>query len=104
PAAASASDATIALLKTRARLSPVHVKLSGAYRLQGIDAGAVARVLRDELGPQSLLWGSDWPCTNFEAFADYPRLLGAVDEWVGPEAATLALTSNPTALYWQPSP
>lgn len=100
PASASDSDPTIAMLRTRARQSPVHVKLSGAYRLQGKEAGAVARVLRDELGPQSLLWGSDWPCTNHEELADYPSLLGAVYDWVGEEAATLALTSNPANLYW----
>jgi predicted TIM-barrel fold metal-dependent hydrolase len=100
PEAASASDPTIAMLKARARGSPVHVKLSGAYRLQGRDAGEVARSLHDELGPQSLLWGSDWPCTNHEARADYPRLLAGVYEWVGADAAELALTSNPEALYW----
>ena len=103
PAAASSSDGTIAMLAARARRSPVHVKLSGAYRLAGVDARALAPLLRDELGPQSLLWGSDWPCTNHEAFADYPRLLGALDDWVGPEAAELALTRNPAALYW-PAP
>ena len=100
PAAASASDPTIAKLKARARTSPVHVKLSGAYRLHGKDAGTVARVLHDELGPQSLLWGSDWPCTNHEALANYPGLLGAVYDWVGLEAATQALINNPAALYW----
>lgn len=100
PAAACASDPTIAMLKARAQRSPVHVKLSGAYRLQGTDAGAVARLLRDELGPRTLLWGSDWPCTNHEALADYPRLLGAVYDWVGTDTAILALTSNPASLYW----
>jgi predicted TIM-barrel fold metal-dependent hydrolase len=100
PESASAADPTIATLKARARLSPVHVKLSGAYRLQGRDAGEVARTLRDELGAGSLLWGSDWPCTNHEAQADYPRLLAGVYDWVGEEAAILALTRNPEALYW----
>ena len=75
------------------------VKLGGAYRLEGEDPGAVARVLRDELGSRSLVWGSDWPCTNYEALAEYPSLLGSVYEWVGAEAAALALTSNPAALY-----
>ena len=104
PAAASASDATIAVLSARAQQAPVHVKLSGAYRLGGRDAGAVAQVLLGELGAQSLLWGSDWPCTNHEALADYPRLLAALDDWVGPEAAVQALTVNPAALYWAPPP
>jgi predicted TIM-barrel fold metal-dependent hydrolase len=100
PATASASDPTMALLRARARLSPVHVKLSGAYRLRGLDAGAVARMLHDELGPRSLLWGSDWPCTNHEEMADYPRLLEPLHDWVGPQAAVQALSSNPAALYW----
>ena len=99
PATVSASDPTIALLRARARHSPVHVKLSGAYRLQGLDAGAVARMLHDELGPESLLWGSDWPCTNHEELADYPKLLGSLYEWVGPQAATQALSTNPAAVY-----
>lgn len=100
PVAPSSTDQTIATLKTRARRSPVHVKLSGAYRLEGADAGAVARVLRDELGPQGLLWGSDWPCTNFEELVDYRRLFAAVHAWLGAEALGLALSSNPAALYW----
>ena len=99
PATVSASDPTMALLRARARLSPVHVKLSGAYRLHGLDAGVVARMLHDELGPQSLLWGSDWPCTNHEELADYPKLLGSLYEWVGPQAATQALSTNPAAVY-----
>lgn len=100
PAAASASDPTIALLKARAHFSPVRVKLSGAYRLEQQDAGAVARVLRDELGPEASFWGSDWPCTKHEDQADYPALLRAVFDWVGAEAATLALSRNPAEFYW----
>jgi predicted TIM-barrel fold metal-dependent hydrolase len=104
PEVASAADSTIAGLVARARRAPVHVKLSGAYRLEGRNAGAVAQVLLGELGPQRLLWGSDWPCTNHEALADYPRLLGALEDWVGGEAAMSALTVNPAALYWATPP
>ena len=100
PAAASAADPTIAMLRVRVGVTQVHVKLSGAYRLPGIDARALAGVLRDELGSRCLLWGSDWPCTNHEALADYSRLLAPLDEWVGTDAAVLALTQNPHALYW----
>jgi predicted TIM-barrel fold metal-dependent hydrolase len=100
PATASARDPTVLMLAARARTSAVNVKLSGAYRLHGIDAGAVARVLRDELGAACLLWGSDWPCTNHEAFADYPRLLAGLFEWIGDADAERALGANPAALYW----
>lgn len=104
PAAASAMDATIVALRERAGIAPVHVKLSGAYRLHGRDAGAVARVLHGELGESRLLWGSDWPCTNHEDQADYPRLLGALEAWVGAEAAASALGRNPARLYWNEPP
>ncbi len=50
------------------------VKVSGAYR-NGLDGDHVARacwpVLRDTLGPKHLMWGSDWPHTQFEAVANY---------------------------------
>ena len=100
PAAASHFDVTVRALQKRARRSAVHVKLSGAYRLGGPEPGAVAQVLLHELGSASLLWGSDWPCTNHEQFADYPQLWGALGEWVGPDVAQRALRSNPQALYW----
>jgi len=103
PAAASVSDPTIAGLKSRARHSPVHVKLSGAYRLERRDPKAVAQALLGELGAASLLWGSDWPCTNHEQFARYPDLLGSLGDWVGGDAAAMALGVNPEALYWASS-
>lgn len=104
PAAARASDPTVAALTSRARHGPVHVKLSGAYRLEGRDAKAVAQLLLGELGAASLLWGSDWPCTNHEQFAQYQVLAESLNEWVGPDAAAMALGANPEALYWTPLP
>jgi len=101
PGAVSAGDATVRALVARAQLAPVHIKLSGAYRLGGLDAGALARLCLAELGPQRLLWGSDWPCTNHEARADYPALRRALDDWLGDAAATTAaLVTNPNHLYW----
>ncbi len=101
PDAVSAGDATVRALATRARQAPVYVKLSGAYRLGGRDPGALARLWLGELGPQCLLWGSDWPCTNHEALADYAALRHALDDWLRDEtAATAALVDNPQRLYW----
>ena len=58
PAAVSAADATVRALARRARLGgQVHIKLSGAYRLGGLDAGALARLWLAEIGPDRLLWG-----------------------------------------------
>lgn len=101
PAAVSARDATVRALGQRAKQAPVHVKLSGAYRLGGLDAGALARLWLAELGPQALLWGSDWPCTNHETHADYPALWRALDDWLrDPAAAQAARVDNPQRLYW----
>ena len=101
PDAVSTHDATVQALVARARRAPVHVKLSGAYRLGGLNAGALARLWLAELGPQALLWGSDWPCTNHEDHADYPALWRALDDWLrDPAAAQAARVDNPQRLYW----
>lgn len=101
PGAVTARDATVQALVNRARQASVHVKLSGAYRLGGLDASALARLWLGELGPQRLLWGSDWPCTNHEAQADYPALRRALDAWLDDAAAAnAALADNPQRLYW----
>jgi predicted TIM-barrel fold metal-dependent hydrolase len=70
PLEASTSDPTLLALKKYASLAPVCVKLSGAYRLGGVHPETLTSLLLRELGPSALLWGSDWPCTNHEQFAD----------------------------------
>ncbi len=101
PDAVAAGDATVRALAERARRAAVHVKLSGAYRLGGLDAGALARLWLGELGLARLLWGSDWPCTNHEAHADYPALHQALDDWLQDSAAAeAARVDNPARLYW----
>lgn len=101
PDAVLASDATVRAVRTRAQTAVVHVKLSGGYRLNGRDAGALAQLWLGELGMHRLLWGSDWPCTNHEMLADYPALFGALRDWLQDAAALdAALVDNPTRLYW----
>jgi predicted TIM-barrel fold metal-dependent hydrolase len=102
PGKVSSGDPAIAAAVRRARQSPVHVKLSGAYRLEGRDPAALARLWLGELGVGSLLWGSDWPWTNHESAAVYPELIDTLRFWLGEECAVRALTDNPTALYWRP--
>lgn len=100
PVAARADDPTISLLRSRAP-GQVCVKLSGAYRLGGLDPRQVARTLLEELGPSALLWGSDWPCTNHEACAAYDRLLAGLAQWIGTEHLDNVLRVNPMQLYWR---
>jgi len=99
PDRVSARDATVQAVLRRHRSSPVWVTLSGAYRLAGRPAAALARLWHAELGPDHLLWGSDWPCTNHEEQADYPRLAHSLQEWL-PEADWRRVrVANPAALY-----
>lgn len=100
PNEAKATDTSIALLTQRAQHAPTYVKLSGAYRLGGVDATCLAQLWLQELGPQALLWGSDWPCTNHEHLAHYDALLAELTTWVGLAHLETVLSDNPQRLYW----
>lgn len=93
------SDPTLRLL---GRLGPgrVSVKLSGAYRLGDVDPQAIAHSLLEELGCSALLWGSDWPCTNFETWADYPNLYASLRQWLRQAHLEEVTRINPQRLYW----
>ena len=76
-------------LLAQARQGDVWIKLSGAYRLgdQGGDmAGQIAPLLLDAFGPDRLLWGSDWPHTQFESAELDDMGLGLLSRWL-PDAA-----------------
>lgn len=65
----------------------VWVKLSGAYRNgdNGIGehtAVAAAALLREALGPDRLVWGSDWPHTQFEAVTNPAAARQSLDAWI----------------------
>ena len=100
PSEANARDASVQSLTQRAQKFSTHIKLSGAYRLGKVNADELAHIWLHELGPQALLWGSDWPCTNYEQLADYPRLFSALESWVGAEHVEMVLSHNPQHLYW----
>ena len=99
PAQARARDASIQALVHRAANTPTYVKLSGAYRLGAVNAAALAHLWCQALGAQALLWGSDWPCTNYEHLANYEALFDAVHTWVGSEHMDQVLRLNPERLY-----
>ena len=100
PMAASSADPSLRTLVERSKHRPVYVKLSGAYRLGNENALSVASMLLNELGPDSLLWGSDWPCTNHEQFADFETLMLQANEWIGAEYLERVMALNPHHLYW----
>lgn len=100
PSQGSVKDPTLLALRARAKISPVYVKLSGAYRLAEVDPSRLAKLLLNELGPSALLWGSDWPCTNHEQFADFKKLMEQVHEWIPSEFLEQIMDRNPMQLYW----
>ena len=106
PEKASLRDETVVAVQRRSTGGAppnVYVKLSAAYRLKAeLNAIDLAALWLGELGPLALLWGSDWPCTNCEAHADYQKLHGALEEWLGQDAGAVeaARSANAMRLYW----
>lgn len=73
----------------------IWVKLSGSYRLGGADAAAYARALINSLGPGRLVWGSDWPFTQFEATRHFADGVAELARWCDLETqAAIATTSR----------
>lgn len=82
---------------------PVWVKLSGAYRLGGDGATLACQAaaeLMQSFGPGRLVWGSDWPHTQFETVADVPSALSGLAEWVQDETARAQILGNAAALLF----
>jgi predicted TIM-barrel fold metal-dependent hydrolase len=81
-----------------------HVKLSAPYRLtawkrEGYGAvGALARALA-ATDPQRLLWGSDWPHTQFEATQSYAKNRKFLDELVTDAAERARVLASPRELF-----
>lgn len=83
----------------------VWLKLSGSYRNGTNGVGdAIARAaippLRAAFGPDRLLWGSDWPHTQFEKATNYATARRQLDEWITDPAERAAILGpTPAALY-----
>lgn len=80
-------DPGFAALLAAGRSRRVWVKVSGAYRNgDGGDGEATALAamprLKDALGLDRLVWGSDWPHTRHESYISVERMRRCLDEWV----------------------
>jgi predicted TIM-barrel fold metal-dependent hydrolase len=60
--------------------APLFVKISGSYR-SGNRGAEYVRALLDTLGPMRLLWGSDWPFTQFEDRRRYADGVAELQTW-----------------------
>lgn len=102
-AAMGISDPGFQFLLVAGREWPIWVKLSGAYRL-GANGLALARRAAGELlrsfGSSRLVWGSDWPHTQFETAADVPSALAGLAEWMPEEAERAQVLGNSAALLF----
>ncbi len=78
------------------------VKISAPYRI-GEDSNHIAReaclLLRDSLGRDRLVWGSDWPHTQFESTQTYAKSLAAFAEIVGDPDDRSEILRNPRELF-----
>lgn len=81
------------------------LKLSASYRNGTGDTGATiaaaaAPLARAAFGPERLLWGSDWPHTQFEKVATYAAARAQLDHWIpDPGERTAILQASPAALF-----
>ncbi|WFU31322.1 amidohydrolase family protein [Bradyrhizobium brasilense] len=97
-----ASDQRLDRLLALAAGAEVWVKLSGIGRVPDEWARAATSRLLDELGPQQLLWGSEWPhVTSAHAYApSCPQTLDWLEELVpDQDARDRILGETPAALY-----
>lgn len=81
----------------------VYLKLSGPYR-NGAEGDAIARaaipLLRENLGLDHLVWGSDWPHTQFETTARYAAMRADLDAWLpDPADRKIVLADTPMTLF-----
>jgi len=71
--------------------------LSAGYRLESPEvAQACAEALLARVGPDRLLWGSDWPFAAYENAVRYEDTVARFREWV-PDAKTRRIISGETA-------
>jgi predicted TIM-barrel fold metal-dependent hydrolase len=80
----------------------VWVVMCGAYRVGPERARAATPMLLDALGPERLMWASDWPYTDtgLNRITTYPQTLRWLEEWVTDKATLQTiLVDTPAKLY-----
>jgi predicted TIM-barrel fold metal-dependent hydrolase len=101
PARGLADPAFAEVLKLGAS-GRIWVKLSAPYR-NGAQGHAFARAaypwLRDAFGLDRLMWGSDWPHTQFEATETYAVNRSFLDELIPDEAERATVLAAPRDLF-----
>jgi predicted TIM-barrel fold metal-dependent hydrolase len=94
------SDPGFRHLLAMGKTGRIWVKISGSYRNgAGLPATAIP-LLRDSIGLQHLVWGSDWPHTQFEKVTDYARARAELETWLpDPTDRKVVLLETPRKLF-----
>ncbi|WP_395831228.1 amidohydrolase family protein [Elstera sp.] len=91
------------LLRVAAQSSRICFKFSAPYRLKTGAAVHCARAILDTVPIDRILWGSDWPATQFEGCHTYQDTLAWLEEWVPrPDDRQKVLWQNPINLLGVP--
>lgn len=100
----SPGDAGFRHLLGAASSGTVWVKVSGAYRCGGDDAGReLAARLLEAYPADRLLWGSDWPHTQHESLVTYGSTWQLFERSIPDEAVRRAILEDaPAALFREP--
>jgi predicted TIM-barrel fold metal-dependent hydrolase len=75
------------------------VKVSAGYRNKGFDVASCAGALLAVLGPRRLLWGSDWPFTQFESTASFAGVVNELRRWMPDRSARDAMDATALGLF-----
>ena len=103
--ASGVNDPGFRFLLAQGASQKIWVKLSGAYRnnAQGKGesiASEAAHLLKQHLGLDRLLWGSDWPHTQFENTICYAEVNAQIEQWLPEQAEKQkVLLDTPAALF-----
>jgi predicted TIM-barrel fold metal-dependent hydrolase len=104
-ASAGVDDPGFRYLLTTGATRRVWVKLSGAYRIGRQGAGdriacAAMPLLREAFGLDRLVWGSDWPHTQYEQHVTAAAARRSLDEWLpDPADRRTVLVETPSRLF-----
>jgi predicted TIM-barrel fold metal-dependent hydrolase len=89
-----ASGGFESLLRAASRSERLWFKFSAPYRMaEGIAAICAETILRT-VGPERIIWGSDWPHTQFEGRNSYADTLAWLAEWVPDAGARNAILAG----------
>jgi predicted TIM-barrel fold metal-dependent hydrolase len=75
------------------------VKVSAGYRNKGFDVASCAGALLAVLGPRRLIWGSDWPFTQFETTASFAGVVNELRRWIPDRSARDAMDVTAMGLF-----